>query len=621
VLLSASALIFTADAFPLRAQNQPQLAPPLPAQPLRPSATDPLQLLPGENLLLTPSTPPLQPAPETRFKLKLPPDAIRPVLPPLSPAFGATNMLASRGKLFVKGFRFKGGSVFKEAKLQATVARFKNREVTGAEIEQAREDLTMLYVEAGYINSGAVLEDQDLQDGIVLFTLVEGRLTEVNVSGNRWLRSWALRNAFRHSAGTPLNIRSLKEGLELMRQDPNIRQLNAELKPGGKPGESSLDVTVKENQPFHFSMEFSNRRPPSVGSEILEFNTSMQSLTGHADPISLRYGPLHSASETMDRWEWDGDGNIEASYQFPISPWKTTLELHVSRNDSSIVDEAFRELNITSRTSQLGATLRQPLYETLNHLFAISVTGDYRKNDTFLLDRPFSLSPGAFEGETKVFVLRLAMEYVNRSQQHVLALRSTCNIGLDAFGATDRRNIVFGETRIGPGAEFFSWLGQAQYVQRLFETDKLVVLRLNAFFSNNPLLSLEQFSIGGVQSVRGYRENDLLRDNGIFGSLEFHVPIWRRKDKSAILTLVPFFDIGSGWDNVEFVGSPPRGGVDERRDTLASIGAGLILTPTKAINAQLYWGCALNRDRELFNQDGKNLQDYGLHFSVSVSAF
>lgn len=606
----------------LSAQDRPQLAP-LPANPLRSSDTDLNSLLPGEDIKLNPAVPPELPASDSRSTPKHPPAEIRPVLPPLPSAFGSLDTLGSSLLTDVKGFRFKGNSVFRKSKLQETVARFVNHKVTGAELEQARQELTLLYVNAGYINSGAILEDQDLKDGIVVFTIIEGRLTEVKVSGNWWMRSWWLKRGLFRDSGRPLNMNKLKQGLELLRQNPNIAQVNAELMPGGKPGESILDVKVKENEPFHLSLDFSNRRSPSVGAEILELNASMLSLTGHGDPLTLRYGPLHSSSENMDKWTWDGKGNIEGSYQFPISPWKTTLELHASRNDASVVEEALLPLDISSQTKQYGATLRQPLYETLNNTLAMSATLDYRKNNTFLLGQPFSLSDGALDGETKVFVLRLALEYVQRSEAHVLSLRSTFNIGLDAFGATTRQaaatdNNGQGMLKLADG-QFFAWVGQGQYVQRLFNTDNLAILRINAFLSNNPMPSLEQFSIGGMQSVRGYRENELLRDNGVFGSLEFHVPVWRKKDKSAILTVVPFFDIGCGWNNVEYIASPPAGGIDRQYNTLASVGTGLIFTPSKHVNMQIYWGYALNRDFVV--KDGKNLQDYGLHFSMSIIAF
>src|SRR5437016_5147525 len=146
--IQSCVLALVAGAISLRAQERPQLAP-LPVNPLPRPEGDLQLLLPGEDLKLVPATP-LLPEPDALFKPKRPPVEIRPVLPPLPAAFGVSDAMASRLKIFVKGFRFNGNSVFNKKTLEKTVERFKNREVTAAEIEQARQELTLLYVNAGY---------------------------------------------------------------------------------------------------------------------------------------------------------------------------------------------------------------------------------------------------------------------------------------------------------------------------------------------------------------------------------------------------------------------------------------------------------------------------------------
>ncbi len=605
----------------------------LPANPSPGDSEAPL--LPQEMLMLPPVPRPpeagRQPSAETPFKFQLaPPVPIEPILPPLAPELAGGNSLASAMHVRVKAFRFTGNKIFSSRRLHQIVAPYEGRVISGLDLEEARQALTLKYVQAGYINSGAVLPDQDLKSGVIVFKIVEGRLTKIELTGNWWFRPWWLRNALWQGAGRPLNFEKLKTALQILRQDPNIRQINAELEPGGQPGESILKAEVKENQPFRLSLEFSNKRPPSVGAEILEVHAADLNLTGHGDPLALTWGVVHTTSETPDHWEFSGTENLAGTYEFPISPWKTTFEVHGSKSDAAIVEQPFNLLNIKSRSTQYGVMLKQPFYETLNHLFTFSVVAERRESESFLLDQPFDLSPGSIDGKTRIFVLRFILEYVNRSQQHVLALRSTVNWGIDAFHPTIQANLGGGagaaatgsghfQQRI-PDGLFVSWLGQAQYVRRLFNTDNFALLRLNAQFATDPLVSLEQFSLGGAASVRGYRENQLLRDNGVFASAELHFPVIRNKEKNPILTVAPFFDFGAGWDTADFIGPrPPSNQIDNHEQTLYSIGTGLIFTPSKYVNAQLYWGYALNRTNVV--QDGKNLQDYGLHFSISINAF
>ena len=609
---------------------------PLPLNPLRPGQKPDIPVLP-EELPLLPGELPLfraleeKPRELPRYKLQLAVDAMQPVLPPLDSRTGAS--LASSIKVSVKHFEFTGNHVFSSRQLAKVVASYSGREITSEELEEARVALTKHYVDAGYISSGALLPDQDVASGVIKFQLVEGRLAEIELHGNFWYRSWWLRNQLRRAAGRPVNFNNLKTGLQLLRQNPTISRINAELKPGVKQGENILDVSVKDEQPIRFGFEVSNRRPPSVSEGLGEVYLTDLNLTGHNDPLDIRWGLL--------RWTKDGAvnyadfDNISGSYELPITPWDTTLAVHASRTDSSIIDETFAALGITSRSEEFGLTLRQPLYKTLNNTVTISLAADRKHSETFLLGRPFTLSTGAIDGESDVFATRFAFEWVNRSQVHVLALRSSFNLGMYAFDSTRADPRAVGGTTSGagsaqgfdpeiPDSKFFSWLGQAQYVRRIFDTESmrskpdafgwnllretLLVTRINAQLSDEPLLSLEQFSLGGMQSVRGYRENQLLRDNGVFASIELRIPVWLAKDKTPLVSLAPFFDFGAGW-NVNKV--------DDNYTTIYSAGLGLLVNATKHSQLTLYWGHPFID----FHETKVSLQDYGLHFALSINAF
>jgi hemolysin activation/secretion protein len=122
------------------------------------------------------------------------------------------------------------------------------------------------------------------------------------------------------------------------------------------------------------------------------------------------------------------------------------------------------------------------------------------------------------------------------------------------------------------------------------------------------LLGLEQMSIGGRETVRGYRENQLVRDTGIAASVEFRIPVLFDSEGAGIVHLAPFFDFGGGW-NVN--GSP-------KPTTLSSAGVGLLANPWKQVAAELYWGHPF---RDIDIEDDNSAQDLGLHFRLNISAF
>ncbi|HUJ72295.1 MAG TPA: ShlB/FhaC/HecB family hemolysin secretion/activation protein [Verrucomicrobiae bacterium] len=521
-------------------------------------------------------------------------------LPPLTLSPSESGALSSGARVFVREFRFQGNTIFSSMELATLTAPYVNRELTSEQLEEVRRLLTAFYVEFGYVNSGAILPDQDVRDGIVTFQIVEGVLSDIKIRGkDRRLRDSYITTRLRRWAGPPLRINELKEGLLLLRQDPNVKQINAELRPGTKPGESYLDVYLQEEQPFHLGLQVDNHRPPSVGAEEILLIGADQNLTGNGDLVEFTYGIAHNGE---DGFEFSGAEDESGSYTLPIHPSGTTIRVFGSRNDTSIIEEPFAVLGITNTLIRYGVTLRQPVYRTANREVALGVTFERDHNEAFFLGQPAGddVVPGSVNGRINTSVLRFTQEWLDRSQIQVLALRSTFNVGIDAFGVTDN-----GTDR---NAKFFSWLGQLQYVRRLFDTQNLIILRTDGQWTDEPLLPTEQFSVGGANSVRGYRENQIVRDCGFVSSVEGRVPILFGRGGVPVVQLAPFFDCGGAWTLESKTPSP---------ETIYSSGIGILVTPNKHLNAQLYWGHRFTHVPNPHN----NAQDLGIDFKVTFLAF
>ena len=113
-------------------------------------------------------------------------------------------------------------------------------------------------------------------------------------------------------------------------------------------------------------------------------------------------------------------------------------------------------------------------------------------------------------------------------------------MGIGAFNAT------INET--APDSRFFAWRGQAQWV-RLLAPDTLLLIRGDMQLASRTLLTSEQFGLGGINSVRGYRQDLLLADNGAFASVELRQPIARVAQWNGLLQVTPFVDVGTTWNN------------------------------------------------------------------------
>jgi hemolysin activation/secretion protein len=522
-------------------------------------------------------------------------------------SFAPAAALAAKAppRSLVREFKFEGNTVFSEAQLQGVVAVYTHRKLSDAQIEQARIQVSRYYIDHGYTNSGALLKGRDAKAGIVTFRIVEGKVGTIHVAGNRWVGTSYIKSRIsRGGADAPYNANKTADNIATIRREDlneSILGLDADLQPGTEPGDGVLDVTVKDRQPFRASLVYDNRRPAGVGAQEISLIAQDVNLTGDNDPLEVDYV---IARQTRDGFGFTGGDDLAVTYTRPITPSDTTISLHYSRADFAVIEAPFQNLEIDSNEDIYSISLRQPLIERKDIDLGVAVQMDREESHTSLLGVPFTLSPGEINGTAKLTVFRFVQDFTLQRDADVLALRSTFNVGTRLFGGT-------GDTD-GRGADFFSWRGEGQYVRKLFGSDNLLVLRANGQATPDPLLVLEQYSVGGRFSVRGYRENELVRDNGYFISAEVRVPLLKRKDGDPILQLAPFSDLGGGFNN-DAPTPKPR--------LLASIGVGLLITYKPWINyAELYYGYALKSAPQPAGGD-RDLQDDGINFFIQVAAF
>ncbi|MDJ0743888.1 MAG: ShlB/FhaC/HecB family hemolysin secretion/activation protein [Xenococcaceae cyanobacterium MO_167.B27] len=486
----------------------------------------------------------------------------------------------------VNNFEITGSTVFSLEELQNVVSDYQGRPLSLSELFQVRSAITKLYTESGYVNSGAYIPPQELEGGTVTIAVLEGKLEDINVTGTKRLNPDYIRSRLEVAASSPVNVESLLEALQLLRLDPLIKNVSAELSAGITPGTSLLDVAIEEADAFRITTNFDNKRSPSVGTNRRGVGLSHANLLGFGDKISLNYTNT------------EGSDNIDASYIIPVNAKNGTLRLAYGYSNNDIVEDPFNPLDIESESSYYELGFRQPLILKPNQEFTMGMAFSFQESKTRLLDTPFPLSRGADEdGKTRVGAIRLFQEYVSRSDQEVFALRSQFSIGLDIFGSTINDN--------APDSSFFAWRGQSQWVRRLDE-DFLFLLRGDIQFSTSDLVPLEQFRIGGFDSIRGYRQDLVLGDNGMFASAEVRVPILRFRRIDAVVQLTPFVDLGTVWNNDDS---------EIDNDFLVSLGIGLNFSVSERFNARLDWGIPLID----VDSQGDSLQESGLHFSITGS--
>jgi len=147
---------------------------------------------------------------------------------------------------------------------------------------------------------------------------------------------------------------------------------------------------------------------------------------------------------------------------------------------------------------------------------------------------------------------------------------------------------------------------------RILAPDTLLLIRGDLQLASRPLLPLEQFGLGGEETVRGYRQDFLLTDNSIFASIEVRLPIYRAPREQAVLQLAPFVDVGNAWNNSASAATEQD---SKTSNTLASVGLGLQLQLNNNLTARFDYGIPLVD----VSSRKRTWQEKGLYFSVQYN--
>ena len=357
------------------------------------------QVSPG----FSPSIDPLPPDPPQPIPVPQSPDP-SPVLPPSAPSPNppaSPSPTPTGPTVPVESIQVLGSTIFDQEDFAAIVEPLQGRDVTLEELRQAADAITQSYLNEGYLNSRAILVNQEVVEGQVVIQVIEGRIGEIVVEGTERLRDRYIRRRIALGTKVPLRTDQLEDQLRLLRSDPLLDNIEASLRAGEGLGASTLLVRVTEADPLFGSFSVDNYSPPSVGSERTGVFLGHRNLTGLADRLSIAY----------DRTTRGGSDVVDFNYQVPVNPMEGSIQFRTVIERNEIVQEPFDLFDIEGESEQYEVTFRQPLVRSPREEFAVSLGFSYRDSETlaFAFDPAEPVGIGAdSDGNIRTSVFRLA---------------------------------------------------------------------------------------------------------------------------------------------------------------------------------------------------------------------
>ncbi|MGA2191725.1 MAG: POTRA domain-containing protein [Steroidobacteraceae bacterium] len=486
---------------------------------------------------------------------------------------------------------FRGNRALPASALQAVAAPYLMRELSSADIEALRGALTRRYTDAGYVNSRVLVDpDAPYREGVLSFLVVEGRIADIRVHGLNGLRPSYVVDRLRGADDEALNTDVLRERLQRLSEDPLFARVSSRVEPGPDAGEAILDVDVQRARPYSVSLALNNYRPPSIGEKAYDISAQARDLTGFGDALNADLsGPIGSS----------GGVGYGLDGQLPVGRYGSVASLSAARINTVITEEPLSALDAQSTIERQEFKVTQPVWSTLRQQFNLGASIADETESTQGGDL-FSLLTGSSEGFTRSLTARLMPEYSYRSQQQYLTVRLT----LLHADLLDRPPGAASDA--GPDQSYFVWSGQVHQVWEFahapFELESRAIVQR----TDSRISDLHALEIGGINSVRGFREDDFLASNAANFNVDFRWLALRTAASARPgLTLGTFFDWAAGHD------------ADEPTDTFSSCGLTFRLK-WPHVQTDLAYGLPLVHPAFVSAEHG-SWQDHGIHVQIAAT--
>jgi hemolysin activation/secretion protein len=485
----------------------------------------------------------------------------------------AEHQRAEDAGFTIDAFYFSGNTVFPDEQLRNVVAAFTGPGKNAADVEKARDAVEKFYHEEGYPTVLVNIPEQTIGGGVVTLQVIESRIGKVTVTGNRhFTTEKILAELPSIDSGEILYAPALQKELALLNSNPDLKVTPA-IAPAKEVGVIDVDLKVADQLPLHGSLELNNRSSHNTTdlrlSAMVKYDDLWQ--RGHSISAQAQVSPEDPHEVQV----------YSGSYIMPL-PWDRDQRLVLYGVYSNSTTNS-KEFNVVGKGDIVGVRYLLPLPGFDSYTHSVTAGFDYKKFDQIL--NFTNASTGETRSPITYFPFSVAYSASVAGWNGVTQLNAAANF---AFRGLVSQQSDFAEKRFNGMANYLYVTLGVERTQKL-PAGMGLYLKLDGQLADEPLIDNEQYAAGGMESVRGYQESEVMGDNAIHGTLEVSAPnlaeTFGLNDRFLISPYL-FCDFAA----VE-TKSPLPG--QERNALIYGVGPGVRGFLFRSLEYQMDWGVAL----------------------------
>ncbi|WDP92943.1 MAG: ShlB/FhaC/HecB family hemolysin secretion/activation protein [Desulfobacter sp.] len=484
-------------------------------------------------------------------------------------------------RFVIYSFAIEGNTLLERETMISALEEFTGDGKAAQDVEQARDALERAYHGEGFPTVLVNIPEQTVDNGVIRLEVIESRIKRVLISGNKYYTMEKIKDELPSiRPGKVLYLPKVREDLGRLNGKAGIFA-ELVLIPGRELGTIDVELKVKDELPLHGSLELNNRSTHSTTDFRLNGAIRYDNLWQKDHSINAQFQT--SPEDTQEVRLFSG------SYAMP-APWRRNHMLigyYVNSNSDTASGEG---INVIGKGQIAGLRYMIPLGGTPVYSHNLTLGMDWKDFKETTLDStvPIEYMPLTFGYASSLYGKTGTTQF---SAGVNLLLREILFNDMDEFerkrtGATG--NYVY----ITAGVE------RRQQLPKGFS----LFTKIDGQLADQPLVNNEQFAAGGVNSVRGYKEAEILSDNALHGTLELFTPSLLKK-----MPLVPYAFYDLAWLSKREASED-----DMPHGFIHGIGLGLQGAVSKGcLEYKLDWGMALE------DTDDTDSGDHQFYFKIA----
>ncbi|HUJ85928.1 MAG TPA: POTRA domain-containing protein [Burkholderiales bacterium] len=489
----------------------------------------------------------------------------------------------------IRRFVVEGNTLIPQQEVDAILAPFRGASRDFADVQRALEALQAAYVARGYQAVRVVIPEQELAAGEVLLRVVEAKVRDVRVEGNRYFDAADVRASIPAvKEGEAPNTRRIAQNVQLANENP-AKQTAVTLASTPEPGKVDVALKVTDQKPSKVSAFLDNSGTSETGYYRAGIGYQNANVNGTDQVFTTQF---ITSPGNPNNVKIAGLG-----YRVPLYAYSGMVDAYAGYSDvnSGTLQDLFA---VTGSGTIFGGRYTQQLTRLGAYEQKLSLGADYRDfhQNVELIGTSGTLLPD-------VTIHPVTLAYFGRLSRVGSDLSLSLAYSQNVPGGQDGDQAAFSAQRAGAQASYSLWRFGAAYTHAL-GGGMLARAALNGQASGDVLIAAEQFGMGGRDSVRGFLERETANDNGYSATLELYSPDFgtRVRGDWRVRGLV-FTDWARGHDNAP-IRLPDNG--------LGSVGVGLRMGQGRGLSLRADW--AYVTDGAGLRATGSNRLDFLLGY-------